>query len=190
MLMSPRRSYYYVISGRRLNMQSSLRVFFPLHIIALMSCNNKDAGRSCDVDKTVPWSCDTDKIVRLDRAMLMIVTSLRWDAGFATEVSIGNDSIITMLLIYLLCRLSMVISPRFYGKGERDFFFFIIIKLYCTPLWHASGSGLGTGRPMSKPLPSNIVRQGGIGYVKERERERERERRKKRREMLLVRIRE
>ena len=30
------------------------------------------------------------------------------------------------------------------------FFLFFFLKLYCTPLLHASGSGLGTGRPMSK----------------------------------------
>ena len=58
-------------------------------------------------------------------------------------------------------------------------FFFFFFKLYCTPLLHASGSGLGTGRPMSKHylLLYSHTRKD---RVRVREREREKEKKKKR----------
>ena len=64
------------------------------------------------------------------------------------------------------------------------FVFFVFFKLYCTPLLHASGSGLGTGRPMSKHylLLYSHTRKD---RVRERERVRERRKRKKKKKRIV-----
>ena len=59
------------------------------------------------------------------------------------------------------------------------------LKLYCTPLLHASGSGLGTGKPMSKHY---LLLYSHTRKDRVRERERVRERRKKKKRIVRDKI--
>ena len=45
------------------------------------------------------------------------------------------------------------------------FIFYFFTKLYCTSLLHASGSGLGTGRPMSKHYSFDIMTRASFGIT-------------------------